>query len=71
MISLSKKTVFPAGIDLTDSHLKVSQLGVNSSGLYLSAAAIEARPDDVEFGSGHWQRWVVAATKKIFFCNLT
>lgn len=66
MLSLTKKTVYPAGIDLNGSHLKVSQLGLNSKGLYLNAAAIEARPDEIEFGSGDWQRWVVDTAKRMF-----
>jgi Tfp pilus assembly PilM family ATPase len=63
MIGLSKKTIYPAGVDLNGSHLKVSQLGLNNKGLYLNAAAIEALPDAIEFGSGDWQRWVVATAK--------
>lgn len=66
MLTLTKKTIYPAGIDLDGSHLKVSQLGLNSKGLYLNAAAIEARPDDIKFGSSDWQRWVVDTTKAMF-----
>jgi Tfp pilus assembly PilM family ATPase len=66
MIGLAKKTVYPAGIDLNSDYLKVSQLGIKDKGLYLNAAAIEARPEDINFGSGDWQRWVVGTAKKMF-----
>lgn len=66
MIGLSKKTVYPAGIDLNSDYLKVSQLGLKEKGLYLNAAAIEARPEDIKFGSGDWQRWVVGTAKSMF-----
>lgn len=66
MIGLSKKVVYPAGVDLNSCHLKVSQLGLNSKGLFLNAVAIEARPDEIEFGSGDWQRWVVGMAKTMF-----
>jgi Tfp pilus assembly PilM family ATPase len=66
MIGLAKKTVYPAGIDLSSDCLKVSQLGVKGDGLYLNAAAIEVRPDDIQFDSGDWQRWVVDTAKKMF-----
>ena len=66
MIGLAKKTVYPAGIDLNSDYLKVSQLGLKDKGLYLNAAAIEARPEDINFGSGDWQRWVVGTAKKMF-----
>ena len=63
MIGLSRKTVYPAGIDLSSDYLKVSQLGLKDKGLFLNAAAIEARPEEVKFGSGDWQRWVVDTAK--------
>lgn len=66
MIGLAKKTVYPAGIDLNSDYLKVSQLGLKEKGLYLNAAAIEARPEDIKFGSGDWQRWVVGTAKTMF-----
>jgi type IV pilus assembly protein PilM len=66
MIGISKKVIYPAGIDLNSCHLKVSQLGLNNKGLFLNAGAIEAKPDDVEFGSADWQRWVVGMAKTMF-----
>jgi len=66
MIGLAKKTVYPAGIDLSSDYLKVAQLGVKDKGLYLNAAVIEARPEEIKFGSGDWQRWVVGTAKKMF-----
>lgn len=66
MLGLAKKTVYPAGIDLNSDYLKVSQLGLKEKGLYLNAAAIEARPEEIKFGSGDWQRWVVDTAKNMF-----
>jgi len=66
MLGLAKKTVYPAGIDLNSDYLKVSQLGMKEKGLYLNAAAIEARPEEIKFGSGDWQRWVVSTSKTMF-----
>ena len=66
MIGLAKKTVYPAGIDLNSDYLKVSQLGLKDNGLYLNAATIKERPEDIRFGSGEWQRWVVGTAKTMF-----
>ena len=65
MIGLAKKTVYPVGIDLSSDYLKVAQLGVKDKGVYLNAAVIESRPEEIKFGSGDWQRWVVDTAKKI------
>jgi len=65
MIGLAKKTVYPAGIDLSSDYLKVAQLGVKDKGVYLNAAVIKSRPEEIKFGSGDWQRWVVDTAKKI------
>ncbi|MCF7955820.1 MAG: pilus assembly protein PilM [Phycisphaerae bacterium] len=66
MMGLAKKTIYPAGIELSSDYLKVAQLGVKDKGLYLNAAVIEACPEGIKFGSGDWQRWVVDTAKKIF-----
>ncbi len=66
MIGISKKVIYPAGVDLNSCHLKVSQLGLKNKGLFLNAAAIEERPDEIEFGSSDWQRWVVSMAKTMF-----
>jgi len=66
MLSLFKKNIFPAGIDLSAGSLKIAQLGSGEKGLYLHGASISQCPEDVEFGSSGWQRWAVEACKKMY-----
>lgn len=66
MLGRSKKNIYPVGVDLNAEYLKIAQLGSDDNSLYLHAAAIQECPDDVEFGSSDWQRWVVGAAKKMF-----
>lgn len=66
MLGRSKKNIYPAGVDLNAGYLKVAQLGCEDEKLYLHAAAIQECPDDVEFDSSDWQRWVAGAIKKMF-----
>jgi Tfp pilus assembly PilM family ATPase len=58
LFNLFKKNVFPIGIDLGGSFLKIAQLKQEDQGLILHAAFIEDMPEDLEHGTPGWQRWV-------------
>jgi len=64
MLNFLKKRVFTTGIDLGSSFLKAAQLGCDSDGLYLQAAACEKIPDGIEYGSAEWQRWALGQIKQ-------
>ena len=64
MLEFLKKKVYSIGVDLGSGHLKIAQLGFNGRALYLHAAGIEAKPDDIEAGSSDWQRWAAKAVRK-------
>ena len=64
-LSLMKKKVYPAGVDLNNGYLKIAQLGINGKGLYLHAGALEAKPEELEFGTAAWQKWAVATTREM------
>ena len=64
-----KKQVCPIGIDLGARHLKIAQLGHDNNGLYLHASGCENAPENIEIGSGNWQRWVAETTKDIIKYN--
>jgi Tfp pilus assembly PilM family ATPase len=55
----------PIGVDLGDDTLKVAQLGNNEKGIKLIAGGSENRPEDVEPGSGDWQRWAIEAIRRL------
>ena len=61
---LSKKYC-PIGVDLGSGFLRVAQLGMNGQGLFLQAAGLEAKPEEMKTGSPEWQRWAVNAIRKI------
>ena len=65
MLEFLKKKVYSIGVDLGSGHLKMAQLGFDGRGLYLHAAGIEAKPDDVEAGSSAWQRWAAKTVRKM------
>ena len=65
MLEFFKKRIFPTGVDLGGSFLKMSQLGFDGKSLYLRAAGCEAKPDNIEYGSGAWQRWAAEAAKEM------
>jgi Tfp pilus assembly PilM family ATPase len=51
----------PIGVDICDGAVKMVQLGREDSHISLLAGGHRNRPDDIEFGSGRWQRWAVKA----------
>lgn len=61
---LSKKYC-PIGVDLGSGYLRVAQLGMNGQGLFLQAAGLEAKPEEIKTGSPEWQRWGIEAIQKI------
>jgi Tfp pilus assembly PilM family ATPase len=66
MLDFLKNRVFPTGIDLGSSYIKAAQLGYDTDGMYLQAAACEKMPGDIEYGSGDWQRWALDQIKRTF-----
>ncbi len=65
---LSKKYC-PIGVDLGSGYLRIAQLGMNGQGLFLHAAGLEAKPEEIPAGSPDWQRWAVEAIRKILKRN--
>jgi type IV pilus assembly protein PilM len=65
MFKLSKKCIYPIGIDLGDGYIKMAQLGLDAGSLYLHAAAVEGISADIDFGSSDWQRYVARAVKEM------
>jgi type IV pilus assembly protein PilM len=65
MLSVLKKKVGAIGVDLGSSYLRMAQLGSLGKGLYLHAVSSAKKPDDIEAGTGAWQRWAAAESKKI------
>ncbi|MHC4459171.1 MAG: pilus assembly protein PilM, partial [Planctomycetota bacterium] len=55
----------PIGVDMGDDTLKVAQLGNNEKCVDLIAGGSENRPEDVEPGSGGWQRWAIEAIRRL------
>ena len=52
------KRVYPIGVDIEGSFLKMAQLGFDKDGLYLHSASCREKPEGIEYASGNWQRWV-------------
>lgn len=61
---LSKKYC-PIGVDLGSGYLRLAQLGMNGQGLFLQAAGLESKPEEIKAGSPEWQRWALGAMKEI------
>jgi len=57
--------ICPIGVDLGSSFLRMAQIGFNGRGPYLHAAAIAARPQDIEPQSPAWQRWAIDAIRDL------
>jgi len=64
MFGLLKKNTYSIGIDICDDSLRLVQLGNNGNGIHLVAGITEPRPEDIEFGSGNWQRWAIETIRK-------
>jgi Tfp pilus assembly PilM family ATPase len=65
MLGLFGKHVCPIGVDLGNGFLQMAQIGSNGHGLFLHAAGIAPRPQDIEPQSPEWQRWAIDAIKVI------
>jgi len=64
MFSFLKSQTYPIGIDVGTGNLNLAQMGWDQEGLYLVAGASESVPDDIQYGTGAWQRWAVVTLKK-------
>ncbi len=65
MWSFLKKRMFPIGIDMGSSHVKIAQLAYDGRQLRLVSAVAEEIPAEVTLGSSQWQKWSVEAIKKM------
>jgi Tfp pilus assembly PilM family ATPase len=65
MLGLFGKHVCPIGVDLGNGYLQMAQIGSNGHGLFLHAAGIAPRPQEVEPQSPAWQRWAIDAIKEL------
>ena len=65
MFDFLKKRIFPTGVDLGSSYLKMAQLAFDGNQFFLHAAGREERPKDIKPGSAQWQRWVAATAKEM------
>lgn len=69
MFDFLKKRIYPIGIDLGTGHIKMAQLGHDGDNIFLNAAACQRRPDEIQPGTGQWQRWVAKTIKKMISSN--
>lgn len=65
MLDFLKKHIYPVGVDLSSTHLKLAQLAYDGKGIYLHSAGYERMPESIEPGTGDWQRWAAKTTKSI------
>ena len=66
MFSFNKKRIYPIGVDLGTTYLRMAQLGMNGQGPFLVSAGLRARPESIEPSSAAWQRWAAGEVKKIW-----
>ncbi|MFC1677305.1 pilus assembly protein PilM [Planctomycetota bacterium] len=66
-INSLNRRLYPVGIDMDGDRLRLLQLSGDSrdNGLRLVGLGSEARPVDVEYGSGQWQRWAIETIKNL------
>ena len=64
MFSFFKSQMYPIGVDAGSGTLNLAQMGWDQQGIYLVAGATAAVPEDIQYGTGAWQRWAVGALKK-------
>lgn len=65
MIGISGKKIYPIGVDLGSNHVRLAQLGTNKQGVFLQAAGIAQRPQEIELNTPAWQHWAIDAIKQI------
>lgn len=66
MISFNSKKICPIGVDIGSGHMRMVQLGLNGSGVFLNSAAIETKPDEVDYRTPKWQHWAINTAKELF-----
>jgi type IV pilus assembly protein PilM len=66
MLGLSKKRIYPVGVDLGSAYLRMAQLGTNGQGPFLVSAGLRTKPETVEHRSPAWQHWAIGAIKEIW-----
>jgi Tfp pilus assembly PilM family ATPase len=64
MFSFLKSQTYPIGIDISSGSLNLAQMGWDQDGLFLVAGANATVPENIQYGTGAWQRWAVGELKK-------
>ncbi len=66
MFNFGKKQIYPIGVDLGSSYLRMAQLGINGQGPFLVSAGLRAKPESIEPRTPAWQHWAIGAIKDIW-----
>ena len=64
MSIFSRKHIYPIGVDLGSNSIKIAQLYLDNGKLDICDAAMILKPQELETGSGQWQRWAADQIKK-------
>ena len=60
-----KKHVYPTGIDMGSSFIKMAQLVHDGKNLRVASAVSKEIPASIQVGSSEWQKWAVEAIKEM------
>ncbi|MHC4741466.1 MAG: hypothetical protein ACYS8Z_06120 [Planctomycetota bacterium] len=63
MFGFTKSHSYPIGIDVNGDSIRLVQLADNGRTLSLVAGRCRNRPEDIEPGSGSWQRWAIQSIR--------
>lgn len=69
LLGMKGKKICPIGVDLGSGYLRMVQLGTNGQGLFLQAAALRQKPEDIQFATPAWQRWTAETIHELFQDN--
>lgn len=62
MLGMNGNKICPIGVDIGSGYLRMVQLGKNGEGLFLQSAALQQKPEDIEYCSAQWQHWAAETT---------
>jgi type IV pilus assembly protein PilM len=65
MLSFFKRKLFPIGVDMGSTTLKMAQLAYDGKKLHVIAGTKDDVPDDIKVGSSQWQHWVIKTMKQM------
>ena len=66
MFGMNGNKMGPIGVDRGSGYLRMVQLGTNGQGLFLQAAGLSPKPEEIEFRSPAWQHWACESTQQLF-----